>query len=74
MNSFGNSIFDERPVIFFDSHPEPPAGMLWNAVSHVKGQLKTAWTGEVILDVKPGLLRLQWYTVSKECYGSNLRI
>lgn len=63
MFSFGSAFYDERPMIYFDSHPEPPAGLVWNALSHVKNQLYIAWTGDVVLDVQPGLLRLQWWTV-----------
>ncbi|GAM91513.1 hypothetical protein ANO11243_095650 [Dothideomycetidae sp. 11243] len=62
MSGLSSIMFEERPIIFFDSHPEPPAGIIWDSISHIKKQLTIAWTGDVVLDVQPGLLRLQWYT------------
>ncbi|KAF2147769.1 hypothetical protein K461DRAFT_298385 [Myriangium duriaei CBS 260.36] len=62
MFSYGSSFFAERPIVFFDSHPEPPAGIVWDSINSVKKQLIISWTGDVVLDVQPGLVRLQWYT------------
>ncbi|KAF4553534.1 Hypothetical protein D9617_6g092650 [Elsinoe fawcettii] len=61
-STIGRGILDERPIIFFDSHPEPQAGIVRDSISRFTKHLKTAWTGDVVLDIEPGMLRLQWYT------------
>ncbi|PNS18156.1 hypothetical protein CAC42_3601 [Sphaceloma murrayae] len=61
-STIGRGLLDERPIIFFDSHPEPPAGIVRDSLSRFTKHLKTAWTGDVVIDVQPGMLRLQWYT------------
>ncbi|TKX22459.1 hypothetical protein C1H76_5241 [Elsinoe australis] len=61
-STIGRGLLEERPIIFFDSHPEPPAGIIRDSLSRFTKHLMTAWTGDVVIDVQPGMIRLQWYT------------
>ncbi|KAG8631807.1 hypothetical protein KVT40_000947 [Elsinoe batatas] len=61
-STIGRGLLDERPIVFFDSHPEPQTGIVRDSINRFTKHLMTAWTGDVVLDVEPGMLRLQWYT------------
>ena len=58
-------MFDqEKPIILFDSQPDQQGGVIYESLVRFKNHLAVAWTGDVVLDVEPGMVRLQWYTVS----------
>ena len=54
---------EEKPIIFFDSHPQAAPGYISEAITRFTNHLSTAWTGVPIWDVSLGQLRLAWTTV-----------
>jgi len=54
---------EERPIAFFDSHPEYSASFVWNTWDRFRRHITTAWTAVPNLDVSHGQLRLFWVTV-----------
>lgn len=56
-------LYEEQPIVMFDTHPEPAAGLLWNALDRFKKHMTTAWTGVPYWQVSKGQLRLLWLTV-----------
>lgn len=59
-----NYFFEEKPIVFFDTHPEPEPGIIYDSLNRLKKHLITAWTAVPDLDVAPGQIRLAWITVS----------